>query len=141
VERLGVGPTLALALVVIGLGDLTLPLAGDRIWIVAIAVAIGQLFFGLGLTVYRVSQVSLRQALAPRALLGRVTATLNVLAWGLAPVGALAGGALGGLIGLRSTLVLAAVLEAGVAVTIWRSPLWSIRAIPSNDDLADPLCP
>lgn len=141
VARLGIGRTLALSLIVIALGDIALPLSGERIWLVALAVGFGQFFFGLGLTVFRVAQVSLRQALVAGEIMGRVTATLNVLAWGLAPIGALVGGILGQALGLRTTLVLAALSEALVAVTVWRSPLWSIRAIPSNDDLADPLCP
>jgi predicted MFS family arabinose efflux permease len=50
---------------------------------------------------------SLRQTLLPQAILGRVAATFQAVGGGAAVVGALAGGALGGLIGARATLFLA----------------------------------
>ncbi len=50
---------------------------------------------------------SLRQTLLPRAMLGRVAATFQVAGGGAAVVGALTGGALGGLIGPRETLFIA----------------------------------
>jgi predicted MFS family arabinose efflux permease len=51
---------------------------------------------------------SLRQTLIPQAILGRVAATFQAVGGGAAVVGALAGGALGGLIGPRQTLYIAA---------------------------------
>ena len=130
VQRLGVGPTLAWSIAVVGLSDLALPLAGQDVHRVAIAVGIGQFCFGLGLTVFRVAQISVRQALVPDQLLGRVGGALSVLAWGIAPLGALLGGLLGQLMGLQATLALGAVLEAATALWIWHSPLWAMREIP-----------
>jgi MFS family permease len=129
IHRFGIGPSIALSIAVIGLSDLALPLAGHNLLLVIPAVALGQFFFGLGITVYRVAQVSLRQALVPPALLGRVGGTLHALAAGTVPLGALLGGVLGQTIGLRETLVVAAVLEAGTALWILWSPIWSIREI------------
>ena len=51
---------------------------------------------------------SLRQTLLPRAVLGRVAATFQAVGGGAAVIGALAGGSLGGLIGARDTLSIAA---------------------------------
>lgn len=128
-RRFGIGPSIALSIVVIGLSDLALPLAGHNLWLVIPAVALGQFCFGLGLTIYRVAQTSLRQSLVPPALIGRVGGTLHTLSAGTVPLGALLGGILGQTIGLRSTLVLAAVLEAATALWILWSPIWSIRTI------------
>jgi hypothetical protein len=100
---------------------------------VALAVGLGQFFFGLGLTVFRVAQISVRQALVPDGLLGRVGGALNLLGWGIAPFGALLGGVLGQVIGLRSTLLLGAILEAMIALWIWRSPLWSLRDVALDE--------
>ncbi|HEU4322595.1 MAG TPA: hypothetical protein VFS21_05550, partial [Roseiflexaceae bacterium] len=121
--------TLAAAVAVVGLSDLALPLAGQDVWRVALAVGLGQFFFGLGLTVFRVAQISVRQALVPEGWLGRVGGALHLLGWGIAPLGALIGGVLGQSIGLRQTLLFGAVLEALVALVIWRSPLWVMRDI------------
>lgn len=129
VRALGVGPTLAVSIAVVGLSDLALPLAGMDVRWVAFAVGLGQFFFGLGLTVFRVAQISVRQALVPDGLLGRVGGALNLLGWGIAPFGALLGGVLGQIIGLRNTLLLGAILEAMIALWIWRSPLWAMREV------------
>jgi hypothetical protein len=47
---------------------------------------------------------SYRQAATPPELLARVTATYRFLSWGVRPVGALAGGALGQWVGNRAAL-------------------------------------
>lgn len=133
VLAIGVGPTLAWSIAVVGLSDLALPLVGHDVRWVAVAVAVGQFFFGLGVTVFRVAQISVRQAIVPDMLLGRVGAALNVLGWGIAPLGAVIGGVLGQLIGLRSTLVIGAILEAATAIVIWQSPLWAMRDIDTHE--------
>lgn len=51
---------------------------------------------------------SLRQTVLPQAMLGRVGATFHATGGGMAVVGALAGGVLGGLIGPRAALYIAA---------------------------------
>jgi len=89
-------------------GDTLVSVAtGPRTFAAAGMVA-GQLMTGVGLAVCSISMVSLRQALTPADLLGRVNATARLLAWGAIPAGALLGGALGDWIGLRPTLVVAA---------------------------------
>jgi MFS family permease len=130
VAALGAGRTLVLALAVIGLSDLALPLVGRDLVLVAVAIGAGQFFFGLGLTVLGVVQVSLRQALVPDRLAGRVGGLIRIAGWGAAPVGALIGGVLGQIAGLQPTLVVGAMLEVSVAVWVLRSPLGAIRAIP-----------
>ncbi|MGH2558224.1 MAG: MFS transporter [Thermomicrobiales bacterium] len=130
----GVGPAMAIGIAVIGLSDLALPLAGHNLVVVVIVTAVGQFFFGMGVTLSNVAQTTLRQAIVPNALLGRVGGTLRVLGAATIPLGALLGGVLGQLIGLRPTLVIAALLETAVALWIWRSPLWSLRRLDRDVD-------
>jgi MFS family permease len=136
VRRLGIGPTLAVSVAVVGVSDLALPLAGSDLRWVLLAVGLGQFFFGLGLTVFRVAQASVRQAIVPDALMGRVGGALNVVGWGIAPLGAVVGGLLGQTIGLWWTLVIGAVLEAATSLVIWRSPLWAMRDVVPNGQTA-----
>jgi hypothetical protein len=77
---------------------------------------------------FNIVSVSYRQALCPDHLLGRVNATMRFLIWGMVPLGGLAGGTLGGAIGLRPTLWVSAV--GGVLATGWllASPLRYPRA-------------
>jgi hypothetical protein len=55
--------------------------------------------------ILNVNVVSVRQALTPLQLQGRVGATLRVLTYGVVPVGAFLGGQLGATFGLRGTVV------------------------------------
>jgi MFS family permease len=56
-----------------------------------------------------VTVMAVRQASTPIELQGRVVATINFIGMGLTPLGSLLGGYLAGQLGLRSTLLLAAV--------------------------------
>jgi hypothetical protein len=54
-----------------------------------------QFFFGLGLTIFNIGQVSVRQTVTPDHLQGRMNATLSFIAAGSVPLGGLLGGGLG----------------------------------------------
>jgi MFS family permease len=89
-------------------------------------------WFGLSFCVvtYNVAQLSYRQAICPRELLGRMNAALRWLAWGLSPLGAVLGGLIGSNAGVRDTLWLA---MAGIWVSglwVYFSPLRRFRDIP-----------
>jgi hypothetical protein len=113
------------------LADFTLPLvAGPKLVIVLLLTA-AQICFGLGLTLYNVGQVSLRQAVTPDQLLGRMNATLSFAISGIVPLGALVGGALGELIGIRATLLLAASGELLAVLWLIWSPICSLRRSPA----------
>jgi len=129
-RRLGVGRTIILAQVVNTLGALAIPLAilvpG---WALAMLAVSESVQWG-ALTLYGVVQVSLRQAIVPDRLRGRVTATLRFLVTGGAALGGLLGGWLGGRIGLGPALI---VLGLGMGFSVlWvtLSPLRSLRDYP-----------
>lgn len=90
----------------------------------------------MAIVVYYVSAVSVRQALVPDRLRGRVNATMRFLAGGAMPIGALIGGALGGVIGLPWTLVAA---ELGMLLGfVWLvlSPVRALRELPAGEGSA-----
>jgi Transmembrane secretion effector len=75
--------------------------------------------FGLVVSLFNVVTVSLRQAIVPRHLLGRVLSVHRVLCWGALPVGALMAGAVASGPGLRW-----AVAACGAAVVVtWLATL------------------
>jgi MFS family permease len=49
--------------------------------------------------IYNVNQVSLRQAITPERMLGRMNATMRFIVWGTIPIGALLGGSIAQLTG------------------------------------------
>ena len=105
------------------------PLAspGWGVLLVSVSVAAGG-FVGV---VYNVAQVSYRQTVTPRRLLGRMNASIRFVVWGVTPLGALAGGGLATVIGVRPTLFVAAGVGALAVLWLLASPLRSAR------DLAD----
>ena len=77
--------------------------------------------------------ISVRQAITPDRLQGRVNATMRFMAGGANPIGAVIGGALGGAIGVPRTLVVA---SWGIVLSfLWLllSPVRALRAMPLPD--------
>ncbi len=83
-----------------------------------IVVAIAMAFFGLGAMWWNVIAVSLRQSIVPDRLLGRVNSVYRLLAWGTMPLGALVGGLLAELFGLRAPYFFSAAGLLLLAVAI-----------------------
>jgi MFS family permease len=71
---------------------------------------------GVGVVLWNVVTVSLRQRITPDRLLGRMNASYRLVGWGAMPLGALAGGILAEVLGLRLTFVVAAVVTLSVLV-------------------------
>jgi MFS family permease len=125
---LGVGRAILWSIALSGIGP------------VLIAIATGQLAFtllGVGIAIqagtgaaYNINQVSVRQALCPPRLLGRMNASVRFLVWGTLPIGGFLGGAFGSLFGLRPTLWIAAVGEAAAFLWLLPSPVPQMRDIP-----------
>ena len=76
----------------------------------------------IGVRIWSVNDVALRQALTPADLLGRINATRRVVVHGLMPVGALLGGLLGTIFDLRMALVVGAAWYRELARRILRLP-------------------
>ena len=86
---------------------------------------------------YDVNALTLRQVTTPAALRGRVNATMHIVARGVIPFGAVAGGILGDAVGLRPTLLLAAIGITLSAVWLARSARrWA--PVPQPSDLCAP---
>jgi integral membrane sensor domain MASE1 len=81
-------------------------------------------------TVYNVNQVSFRQRLCPDRLLGRMNATMRFVVWGVLPIGALLGGVLGAVVGLRPTLWIGALGQAFAGIWLLASPMRGLRDFP-----------
>jgi MFS family permease len=117
-----------LSLAVTGPIALVGPLAqpGWLVVLVIVSIASGE----FGQIIYAITNVSLRQRLCPDRMLGRVNATMRFLIMGLFPLGALLGGILGEVIGLRGTLWVA----GGIIVL---APLPLILALRGTRDVDD----
>ncbi|MFG2296407.1 MFS transporter [Streptomyces sp. NPDC048603] len=98
---------------------------------------LGTLVQSAGVTVYNICQVTYRQSVCPPRLLGRMTATMRFLVWGVLPLSGLLAGALGQLYGVRGALwILAAGLSAAPLVLLC-SPLRRMREFGTNTSAAE----
>ncbi|MDS1269077.1 MFS transporter [Lipingzhangella sp. LS1_29] len=79
-------------------------------------VAAGFISFGVGLMMWNVVAVSLRQRIIPAELLGRVNSCYRLVAWGTLPLGALLGGLLAELLGLRGLFLASAASSLALLV-------------------------
>jgi MFS family permease len=121
-RRLGPGRVLtasaaAFGATTIGIGATTNP------WLAGALLAT----LGLALTVWNVIVVSLRQAIVPDRLVGRINSTFQLLSMGMLPLGAALGGILGRALGLRAPFLITGA--ALLVLTLLAAPVMTTRAI------------
>ncbi len=130
--RYGVGPTIVHGLILTALAWQAFGLIGGPAWLATLLLGLAMLLFDFGGVLYGINYLSLRQAITPDRLLGRMTATMRFLTVAMAPLGSLVGGALATWIGLRGTLLAVGALglALSVAAVLW-SPVRRHRALPA----------
>ena len=130
--RFGVGPMLIASPFVIGLASLLIPLAGGPPLVAVLLLIAAQVLFGIGRPIFDINQLSLRQAITPARLQGRVNASMLFIMWGVIPIGSLLGGLLGTTIGLRQTLAVGAVGMSLAFIWVLFSPIRGLRRQPHD---------
>ena len=129
VRRFGFGRTFIGSAMAIGMAMLLIPLAHGSVAACSAFLIAAQLG-DLAWPVYTISERSLRQAITPNHLLGRVNSSMHLLFHGVLPLGALAGGAIAQAVGMRRALLIGAI---GVLLsTMWLvfSPVRRLRELP-----------
>lgn len=111
-------------------GALILALAPAAGGLAAASLAFG--LIGFGPMLWLVMQTSVRQIVTPPALMGRVTATLQVAIYGVRPLGALAGGLVGEAFGLDAAMAMVVAAFALSALVSVVSPLARLAALPGR---------
>jgi MFS family permease len=129
--RLGIGLTILCSALLGGLEVLPAALATPSLAVPLLLAA--SLIGNFGWSIYNASTASLRQAITPSLLLGRVSATSGFIISGMLPLGGLVGGALGQTLGLRSAIVLAACASMLSFLWILFSPVRSLDQLPEAD--------
>jgi MFS family permease len=97
------------------------PAVTSNPWVIGAFFTLG----GVGIAIWNVVTVSLRQNITPDRLLGRLNSCYRLLAWGTIPLGAAAGGIFGEAFGLQTAFAVAGVVSltalAGMLVVTDRS--------------------
>jgi MFS family permease len=131
---LGVGPTIVWSIVVSSVAALGYPLAPKSFPLPLLMVAgIG---FGFGAVAYNITQVSLRQAITPERLQGRMNAAMRWIVWGTIPLGTLFGGGLATWFSLRTAIWVGSLGQMVAFVPVLFGSLKHVREMP--EPVAEP---
>lgn len=135
-RRMGPGPCMVMGYALCGVGWLQLAFAPSGAWGVA-SFALMLFIWGFGAVLLFINFLSLRQAVTPAPMLGRMTSTVRWLILLPAAPGALLGGWLGEHLGLRTALGFAGVGCVLTAVWAWHHPvLRGVRELPKPVEVA-----
>ncbi len=126
VHRFGFGPTFTVAFGVGSASLLLVPLAGGPLVLAAAMVGAQQVFDAAG-TIAEIGERTLVQRVTPDRLLGRVNAGMQLLSWTAILVGSLLGGLLGETLGVRQTMLIAAVGAVPSVLWLVYSPIRTLR--------------
>lgn len=127
-KRIGVGPAIIAGSILFSIPLLPFPFVSGPFAVPAIALMVS--VSSIGSLVYNINQVSFRQAIVPVRLQGRLNATMRTIVWGTLPLGAIFGGVLGDLIGVRNAIIVS--LAGGAFAFLWvlYSPVRDIKKMP-----------
>ena len=134
-SRFGVGRTIIGASVIGGPMFLVVPFAphgNAALTVLVPAFVLG----GFSNVIYNVTQVSLRQAITPQRIQGRMNSVMRFIVWGTIPLGALLGGLLASRIGVKETLIVGGIGCCLPFLPVLFSPVRGIREMPEPVDEA-----
>jgi len=123
-----VGPTIVLTIAVSQVGGFMYPLAPRSFPLPMLML--GSALFGFGAVAYNITQVSLRQAITPERLQGRMNAAMRWIVWGTIPLGSLLGGGIATWWSLRGALWVGAFGGLVAILPVAFSSVRTIGAMP-----------
>ena len=131
-RTIGIGPAIILGAVIFPAPLLLVPAAsGPEPLVIGLLIA-AELLASFGVMIFDVNQNSLNLLVTPHRLRARTYGAARVFNYGTRPLGALAGGALGSLLGIRPTLWIATAGALLGVIWLWFSPLRTIREPPAE---------
>ncbi|HEX2194123.1 MAG TPA: MFS transporter [Candidatus Limnocylindria bacterium] len=132
-RRWGVGPVAIFAMLLAAFGNLLIPLAPAGAPLLAVLFLCGQQLIGdSGVTVYDVTETSVRQASVHDRALGRVASSFTVAAGLVQLLATIGAGFAAEAIGLRNAAFLAPLGALVAAGALWFSPVRGLRTLPAE---------
>jgi MFS family permease len=133
-RRFGVGYTIVGATMLGCIPPLVIPFVSGSGVTTLIVLSCAFFILGAGVTGCNVHVTSMRQAITPDHLLGRMNSIYRLITMGVIPAAALLGGLLGEWIGLRSTLLISTIALALDFLWILLSPIPRMYELPKTFD-------
>ncbi|MDH2426537.1 MFS transporter [Sphaerisporangium sp. TRM90804] len=103
-DKLGTTRVLILGMGVASLAPVIIPFAAGSQAVLIVLTTLSFTIYGVGMTVFNIYGISLRQRATPDGMLARVSATYRFLAFGAIGVGGIVGGLAGDWLGLRPAM-------------------------------------
>lgn len=128
-SRFGLGPTIAGAMTVACGVYLAIPALPASPAMAAVTLALVLAVAGAFVAVTVIHVVTIRQSVTDDRLLARMNASYRTLAYGMIPIGAVLGGIVGELFGLRAAILVGSVGIALAPLWVVLSPVWRIHTI------------
>ncbi|MEZ4645726.1 MAG: MFS transporter [Chloroflexota bacterium] len=122
-SRQPIGRMLIAALFISASFAVLTPLAAGPRWLMVFVLFLGQIVGDTALTVYFITELTVRQMLTDDRVMGRVNATFEFLTGGAGMFGMLGGGILGDVIGIRPSLFVAVAGFLTAVLWLHFSPL------------------
>jgi MFS family permease len=133
----GVGPTIVVSALFRAGGALFMPLCTDAGWLGVSFLVANQLVTDPFWTMFNIHDVSLRQAITPERVQGRMFANFRLLEFGSALAGTALAAALGATVGLRAGMFAACGLMFVSVAVLAASPVMRVRHAPPPQVLAE----
>jgi len=130
-RRVGLGRTIVSTAALVGPALLLVPLAPQGFPVPLVVVAL--MLLGFSGVAYNITQISLRQAITPERLQGRMNSVMRFIVWGVLPLGLLLGGVLATTIGLRATLFVSGAGGALAWIPVFFSPVRTLSQVPEHE--------
>lgn len=135
-RRFGVGRTILGGAMSFGAGNLLVPIAlvvpNHALPLIVTAESVSW----LALQVFNINRFSLRQALTPDRLLGRVASSSMTIVGGVQMIGSLLGGVIGQVFSVHIALIVGTTGMFMAAWWVWDSPIPHIRDMPEGPEIA-----
>lgn len=132
--RIGIGPAFVVGSVLFPAPLILVPLAGGTHALVITLLFLAEFLSGIGLMILDITAGSINAALIPGELRSRVQGAYTIVNYGVRPLGALAAGLAASMVGIHTTLWIAAVGGALSALWLVPSPLPHLKALPERAD-------
>lgn len=132
VRRLGIARFFLGTMVLVTIGNAFIAATPDAALLGLACLLVQQLLSDSSLTAFDVVAVSIRQATVDDRSLGRVGASIHVLAMAAMLVGTIVGGVVAEQVGLRAALVVGGLGGVVAIAILWFSPIRRMRGVPDG---------
>jgi predicted MFS family arabinose efflux permease len=131
-RAIGIGPSILVGSVLFPAPLVLVPLASGSELTLGLLLGTAEFFSSVGVMIFDVSAASMTFLRTPDRIRARTAGTFRFVNYGIRPIGALLGGALGTAIGLQTTLWIGVLGALAGVVWLLASPIPRLREAPAE---------